>query len=195
MSGFYLALEGVEGSGKTTISAALAELAERSGRAVTVVREPGGTPVGDEVRRLLLHSHDMVPWAEATLFAAGRAQLMVEVVGPALAAGHLVISDRSYYSSLAYQGWARGLGIEPVRSLNRAVLGGVEPNLVVILDIDPVAGLDRQTAVDRIGGEGVDFQKAVHEGYRRLATDPGVTVLDARRPVGELVEEIWRQVP
>lgn len=200
--GFYLALEGVEGSGKSTVSRSVAGELERRGHRVQVVREPGGTWLGEEVRRLLLHADEMSAWAEAALFAAQRAQLVAEVVGPALEAGTWVISDRSFYSSLAYQGGARGLGVDRVRRLNQAVLGGIEPELVVVLAVDPAVGLGRQVEADRIGAEGVEFQRAVAETYRELAAlEPERVVLvpadedsDAvAEMVTELVEARWEQ--
>ncbi len=169
MSGCYLALEGVEGAGKSTVAGAVAARLRAEGREVVEVREPGGTPLGEEIRRLLLHADDMVPWAEAMLFAAQRAQLVAEVVGPALARGAWVVSDRSYYSSLAYQGDARGLGVEAVRQVNEWAVGSVVPDLVVVLDFDPDRGLARQGDVDRIGGQGPDFQRRVAAAYHRLA--------------------------
>ncbi len=169
MSGCYLALEGVEGAGKSTVAGAVAARLRAECREVVEVREPGGTPLGEEIRRLLLHADDMAPWAEAMLFAAQRAQLVAEVVGPALARGAWVVSDRSYYSSLAYQGDARGLGVEAVRQVNEWAVGSVVPDLVVVLDFDPDRGLARQGDVDRIGGQGPDFQRRVAAAYHRLA--------------------------
>lgn len=169
MTGFYLALEGGEGAGKTTLADLLRDHLERRGRQVVVVREPGTTALGDEIRRLVLHSDDMSPWAEAFLFATQRAQLVAEIVAPALAEGKLVITDRSLYSSLAYQGGARGLGIDRVRSLNLLAVEGVIPNLVVVLDVDPEIGMARQDSPDRIGGERTEFQAGVAEAYRELA--------------------------
>ncbi len=171
MSGFYLALEGAEGAGKSSVSERIAAEFRERGLSVTQVREPGGTSLGEDVRRMLLHAGDISPWAEAALFAAGRAQLVEEVVRPALSRGDIVISDRTYYSSLAYQGHARGLGVDEVRSLNEAVLGGTVPDLVAVIDVDPELGLGRQLEPDRIGGSGLDFQKLVAEGYRDLARD------------------------
>ncbi|MGF1665679.1 MAG: dTMP kinase [Acidimicrobiia bacterium] len=174
----YVGLEGVDGSGKTSVAAAMATTLSAQDFEVVLVREPGGTGLGEEIRRLLLHSDDMVPWAEAALFAAQRAQLAAEVIAPALARGAWVISDRTYYSSLAYQGAARGLGIEPVRSLNETVLGGVLPDLVAVIDVDAEVGLRRQHGEDRIGGAGLAFQQAVSDAYHRLATaDPERVVL------------------
>jgi len=169
VSGCYLALEGVEGAGKSTVAGAVAARLRAECREVVEVREPGGTPLGEEIRRLLLHADDMAPWAEAMLFAAQRAQLVAEVVGPALARGAWVVSDRSYYSSLAYQGDARGLGVEAVRQVNEWAVGSVVPDLVVVLDFDPDRGLARQGDVDRIGGQGPDFQRRVAAAYHRLA--------------------------
>lgn len=178
MSRRYLALEGVEGAGKSTVASALAELLRSGGEEVVSVREPGGTALGEEIRRLLLHSGDMSPWAEAALFAAQRAQLVSEVVGPALARGAWVVSDRTLYSSLAYQGAARGLGVEEVRRLNLLALEGTVPDLVAVLNVDPAEGLARQQTPDRIGAEGLEFQRRVAEAYRRLAeAEPDRVVL------------------
>lgn len=187
----YIGLEGVDGSGKTSVAAAMAAVLRAEGRHVVVVREPGGTDIGEEIRRLLLHSHEMVPWAEAALFAAQRAQLAAEVIAPALAAGSWVISDRTYYSSLAYQGGARGLGIGGVRVLNEAVLAGVVPDLVAVIDVDPETGLGRQDDADRIGGAGLELQRAVHAAYHRLATeDPRVRLVDPSGDVEAVASRI-----
>ncbi len=178
--GRYIGLEGVEGAGKTTIAAALRDVLEADGTEAIVVREPGGTELGEEIRRLLLHSGDMSPWAEAALFAAQRAQLAAEVVRPALERGTWVVSDRTYYSSLAYQGGARGLGVDRVRAINEAALDGVVPDLVVVLDVDPGLGLGRQTDADRIGTTGEAFQRRVAATYHDLAeSDPSVVLVSA----------------
>ncbi len=180
MSGFYLALEGIEGSGKSTVGRILAQRLGELGIDSITVREPGGTDLGEELRRMVLHSGHMAPWAEAALFAASRAQLATEVIAPALADGRWVISDRSYYSSLAYQGGGRGLGVESVRRLNETVLDGVLPDLVVVLDVEPEIGFARETERDRIGQDGVAFQRVVAESYRMLAAhDDRVMLLDA----------------
>jgi dTMP kinase len=169
MSGYYLAIEGGEGVGKTTVVGLLTEALTSRGVEVVSVREPGSTELGNEVRRLLLHWKDMDPWAEAMLYAAQRAQLVSETIAPALARGAFVISDRSLYSSLAYQGAARGLGIEPVRTVNELAVGGLFPDLVAVLVVDMATALSRQLITDRIGGEDEDFHKAVVEGYRTVA--------------------------
>lgn len=193
----YLALEGVDGSGKSTVAAALASRLESSGRRVLVVREPGGTPVGEAIRTLLLDSDSLDDWTEALLFAAQRAELTSLVVGPALAEGSWVVSDRTYYSSMAYQGHARGLGIDEVRRINETGLRGVVPDLVFVLDTDPEAGLARQHRADRIGGEGLSFQEKVRDGYLALADmEPDkVHILDGALSVDELVDTILGMVP
>ncbi|HEX2154985.1 MAG TPA: dTMP kinase [Acidimicrobiia bacterium] len=188
----YLAIEGVDGAGKTTVCEAVAGRLRDMGEAVLMVREPGGTTIGEAIRSLLLHGDEMAPWTEALLFAAQRAQLAAEVIEPALARGESVISDRSYYSSLAYQGGARELGVEAVRNVNEAGLGGILPNRVVVLWIDPDDALARQDGVDRIGGEGERFQREVAEAYAKLASDDPerVRLVDAARPLDEVVDEI-----
>lgn len=188
----YLVVEGVDGAGKSTVCGEVARRLRARGESVIEVREPGGTPLGEEIRSLLLHGDDMAPWTEALLFAAQRAQLAAQVVGPALARGDWVVSDRSYYSSLAYQGGARGLGIDTVRRVNEAGLAGVLPDLVAVLSLPADRALSRQDGLDRIGGAGAGFQQEVAEAYLRLAAeDPGrVRLIDATRPVPEVVDEI-----
>lgn len=192
MKGFYLALEGGEGAGKTTVSALLQEMLEKRGERVTLVREPGGTELGDAIRLLVLHSVDMTPWAEAMLFAAQRAQLVSEVVGPALERGEIVISDRSLYSSLAYQAGGRGLPYEDVLSANLLALGGLVPELVVVLGVDPEVGRLRQEVPDRIGREHDQFQLRVAEAYRQLeASEPDrVTIV----PAGDDPEAVAKEI-
>jgi dTMP kinase len=187
----YLGIEGVDGSGKSTVAAAVTAALRSSNREALLVREPGGTRLGEEIRTLLLHGDDMTPWAEALLFAAQRAQLVAEVVGPALAAGTVVVSDRTYYSSLAYQGGARRLGLDQVRAVNEAGLGGIVPDLVAVLWFDPDDALSREDGPDRISGEGGHFQRRVAEAYQALAdADARVRLIDASRTVDENVAEI-----
>jgi dTMP kinase len=192
----YIALEGGDGSGKTTLSAALAARLESAGTEVVEGREPGGTPLGEQIRELLLDSGHVDPWAEVLLFAAQRAQLARDVVAPALDRGAWVISDRTYYSSIAYQGRARGLGEERVREINEAVLGGVEPGHVFVIEVDPGTALARQGRPDRIGSESLEFQESVRSSYRDLAVaEPGrVTLLDGGVGVGDLVERVLQVI-
>lgn len=165
----YIAFEGVEGSGKSTVIHAVAERLEALGRAVVVVREPGGTPVAEAIRAVVLGDQDMSDWTEALLFAAQRSDLAERVIRPALNRGAVVLGDRSVYSSLAYQGVVRGLGLERVRVVNEAGLGGTWPDQVVLLDLDPEHGLERQSDPDRIGGTGLTFHEAVARAYSDLA--------------------------
>ncbi|MEX1006151.1 MAG: dTMP kinase [Acidimicrobiia bacterium] len=191
MTARYIGFEGVEGAGKSTIVAQVAACLEAAGDEVVVVREPGGTPVGEEIRRLLLHSDDVTGWTEAALFAAARAELVRRVVTPALERGAFVLSDRTLYSSLAYQGGARGLGVSAVRALNETVLGGVLPDIVILLEVEPDVGFARETDRDRIGSEGLAFQRRVAQAYREIAaTDPAVRVVDAARPQASVVADV-----
>ena len=188
----YIALEGGDGSGKSTVAQALAGRLESLGESVITVREPGGTPLGEAIRELLLDSEALDEWAEVFLFAAQRAELAREVVVPALDSGTWVVSDRSYYSSIAYQGRARGMGEAEVRHINELGLDGTVPDLVFVLDVEPEAALARQHREDRIGGEGVSFQKLVREAYLDLArAEPQrVHVLSGDLSVEQMVDRI-----
>jgi dTMP kinase len=187
----YIALEGVDGSGKSTIADALARRLEAEGHPVVVVREPGGTALGEVVRGLLLDSESLDVWAEVFLFAAQRAELAAEVIRPARAGGSWVVSDRTYYSSIAYQGRARGLGERVVREINELGLDGALPDLVFVIDVDPARALERQRRPDRIGRESQEFQQRVREGYLALAEqDPKVVLLDGSLSVEGVVEAI-----
>ena len=194
--GRYIALEGIEGAGKSTVQDRLAEALAEDGHEVVMVREPGGTWIGEGIRKLLLDGDDMAAWTEALLFAAQRSQLAGEVIGPALSRGAWVIGDRSVYSSLAYQGGGRGLGIEAVRKVNQAGLGSIWPDLVIVLAVDPEAGLARQDGEDRIGGQGVEFQRKVAGFYDELAaTEPDrVAVVDAGGRLGDVFEQVLNLV-
>jgi dTMP kinase len=172
----------------------LAARLQARGEDVVEVREPGGTPLGEQIRELLLDSARVDPWAEALLFAAQRAQLVRDVVAPALGRGAWVISDRTYYSSIAYQGKARGLGVEVVREINEVALGEVVPGRVFVIEVDPGTALARQDRPDRIGSESVEFQEAVRLGYRDLAAaEPErVILLDGGESVDALVDQMMR---
>ncbi len=193
MAGRYIALEGIEGTGKSSLTRMLADRLRGLGRSVTEVREPGGTPAGEAIRHVLLsHDYAVAPWTEALLMAASRSQLADEVIRPALARGDWVISDRSVYSSLAYQGGGRGLGVDLVRAVNEAGLAGTWPERVVVLDVDAEIGLARQHVADRIGAEGVEFQRTVAATFRRLAAaEPDrVTIVDAADSLAAVFDRV-----
>ena len=193
----YIAFEGIEGAGKSTVAERVGARLEADDLQVVRVREPGGTTVGESIRQILL-SHELAPepWTEALLFSAARAQLATEIVGPALEDGAWVLSDRSVYSSLAYQGAGRRLGIEEVRSVNEPGLLGIWPSMVILLAVEPDEGLARQAIGDRIGDEGVRFQQAVAEGFAAVAaSEPDrFVIIDTSAPLDEVVEAAYREM-
>jgi len=186
----YVAVEGIDGAGKSTVARALASRLEASGFDVLSVREPGGTVTGEAIREILLDRADPLEgWTEALLFAAARAQLAARVVAPALAVGRMVVSDRSVYSSLAYQGAGRGLGVDTVRVINEAGLQGVWPEKVVLLRVPADTGLARERQADRISREGLALQQRVAEAYDALALGEAdrFIVIDASRSFADVV--------
>lgn len=183
--GRFIVLEGVEGSGKSTQARRLGAWLENAGMPHLVTREPGGTPVGEAVRRIVLHGDTVTARTELLLMLAARATFVEQVVVPALAGGRIVIADRFELSTLAYQGYGRGLGVEEVRRLNRFATGGLAPDLTIVLDVPPELGAARRahtgTAADRIERAGDEFHRRVGEAYRLLAeTEPGVERVDGQ---------------
>jgi dTMP kinase len=189
----FITFEGVDGSGKSTQARLLTERLRADGREVVDTREPGGTEVGERIRDLLLHSDRLAPWAEATLFSAARAQLVDEVIRPALARGADVVCDRYLDSSLAYQGLARGLGVERVLEVNLAVTGSLLPDRTFLLLVPgDVAAQRRGREPDRIEREGDEFAADVDRAYREIAEifPQRVIVLDGTATPAALAEEI-----
>ena len=203
--GLLISIEGIDGCGKSTQAARLCEQLVARGLPVgraqapgVVLREPGGTPAGEQIRKVLLHDTDQLsPWTEALLYAAARAELVARVVRPALAAGRVIVLDRYLDSSLAYQGHARGLGMDAVLAVNAAAVGDALPDLTVVLDVAPAAAAGRATgAPDRIEREGLDFQRAVADGFAAVAArfPSRVVAVDGDRPVDDVAAAIGAAV-
>ncbi len=218
--GLFVTFEGGEGAGKSTQVAMLRDRLESAGRRVINLREPGGTPLGEELRRLLLNSTNIATRTELLLFLAARSELVQKVIKPALEDGIDVICDRFIDSTAAYQGHGRRLDLDLIATLNSAVIDGCRPDLTVLLDIDPDAGLARAAegasgdAIEghwqrglsfesqageagklgkRVGGRDKAFHRRVHKGYLALArAEPERwLVLDAFLSVEELSQKLW----
>jgi len=189
----FVTFEGIDGSGKTTQARLLAERLEREGVDVVLTREPGGTPLGEAVRDLVLHGEHVAPWAEVALYAAARAQHVDQVIRPALERGATVVCDRYVDSSAAYQGGARRLGVDTVLELNLTVVGGLMPDRTVLVEVSPETAAARVGGTgDRIERDGVALWARAAEAYRDLAARDRrrYVVVDGTRPVDELAEEI-----
>lgn len=192
----FITLEGGEGVGKTTQQALLAERLQREGYACVSTREPGGTALGEALREILLHGDPLTPLAELFLYAADRAEHVQKCILPALAAGQVVVCDRFTDSTLAYQGYGRGLDLEKIRQLNHLATGGLQPHLTLWLDLPPEVGLARSGLADRLEQERLEFHRRVHQGFQALAAaEPQRIVrIDAGGSPLEVAARIWSVV-
>ncbi len=196
----FVTFEGPEGSGKSSQIALLASFLQERGFTVVTTREPGGTPIGDEIRACLhnVANTAMTPTAEMLLYSASRAQLVGELIRPSLAAGHIVLCDRYADSTLAYQGYGRSLNLAHLRQVTQIATGGLIPDLTFFLDIDVERGLARRTngglEMNRLDLEAVQFHQRVREGYRQLiAEDPSRwEIVDADRPITAVQQDLQK---
>ena len=202
MSGFFITFEGTEGCGKSTQIDELAARLGHSGKTVLQVREPGGTCLGEAIRKLLQQDpagEGMTPEAELFLFAASRAQLVHEQILPATARGEIVLCDRFLDSTTVYQGVARKMDVQAVASINRFAVGKAQPDLTILIDLPPETGMARVRArgkLDRIEQEAIEFFEAVRAGYLQIAkSEPQrFLVFDGCASIEKLQEEIWQAV-
>jgi len=205
MPGLFITFEGGEGSGKTSQLRPLLAYLRSTGKDVVETRDPGGTSIGKQIRALLLDRDTrMAPATELLLYEASRAQLVQEIIRPALAAGRVVLCDRFTDSTVAYQGYGRGLDLHCIARLNALATDGLRPDLTFLLDLDPAVGLlratqrvaERQAQRDRIEGEVLAFHQRVRTGYRTIAAaEPQrVIVLDASGGMAEIEARIRRRV-
>ena len=200
MKGLFIVMEGPDGSGKTTQINLLEQYLKEAGYECLITRDPGGTVIGEEVRELILNPEykEMSPVTEMLLYAASRAQLVHEVIGPALEAGKIVISDRFVDSSIVYQGIARNLGISTVAAVNAPGIGIYRPDGIFFIDLSEAEGIRRkknQKKLDRMEQESIDFHHLVSEGYRKvLAERPEVIKIDGGKDIDVIQKKIRNHV-
>ncbi len=199
----FITFEGPEGSGKTTISNIIEKRLEDIGYQVVHTREPGGTPIAEQIRNIILDKANTMldARAEALLYAASRRQHLVEKVWPALKEGKIVICDRYIDSSLAYQGGARNLGVENVLNINMFATEGTFPDMTLLFDVKPEDGLHRIAAnanreVNRLDLEKIEFHKSVRNTFLELAKQykNRYVIIDASKPLDEVVENTWKEI-
>jgi dTMP kinase len=189
----FVSFEGLDGCGKSTQARLLADALRGEGVDVLLTREPGGTPLGEQIRELVLHGDHVAPWAEAALYVAARAQHVDQVIRPALDRGTTVVCDRYLDTSVAYQGAGRELGVETILELNLEAVGGLVPDRTVLVQIDVETALSRVgDKGDRIERAGDTFWPRVVDAYRDLAArfPERYVVVDGRQPIRALAEEI-----
>lgn len=195
--GFFVTLEGPEGGGKSTQQKMLAEALLLKGYEVVVTCEPGGDPVAQDIRKILLHTESpLAERAELLLYLAARAQHIQQVIIPALETGKVIICDRFSDSTTAYQGYARGLDIEQVKAINDFATKGIKPDLTLLLDVPTEIGLARQLEKDRMGAQSVKFHERVRQGFLEIAaSEPErVVVIDATKDMEVVHQEIMQIV-
>jgi dTMP kinase len=198
MRGKFIVFEGIDGSGKSSVSAKIEERLKSAGRRVLRTREPGGTPIGEKVRDVLLDpaNAEMLPWTELFLYMASRAQLVGQVIRPALKEGVDVLCDRYYYSTAAYQGAAGKVGIPVVLKLAEEVAKFQRPDLVLLFDVPPRVARQRAgDRKDRVESKGEAYQERVRRGFLKMAkADRRFQVVDASRPADDVFEAARKAV-
>lgn len=198
MPGLFITFEGGDGAGKSTQAKLLADSLEAAGNSVVMTREPGGTPVAEQIRDVVLDlaNEGLDDRTEALLFAASRAEHVAKKIRPALTQGKVVISDRFVDSSIAYQGIGRGLGIEQVRDINNWATNGLWPDLTILLDVHPDQGLDRVELPNRLEAAPESMHADVRSAFLELAglSPERFLVIDARKPVAEIAAEVLAAV-
>lgn len=201
MSGLFITLEGTDGSGKTTQINRLKEYFSERGYRVVCTREPGGTPIGEKIREIIIdkNNSEMANITEALLYAAARAQLVNEVIEPVLKDGGVVISDRFLDSSLVYQGFARGMGENFIKNINRAGVNLLEPDITFLLKLKPedsIARKSKQAELDRLEAEKANFHQRVFDGYISLArrNKERIKIIDALKTEEDIHNEILNHI-
>ena len=198
LRGKLIVFEGLDFTGKSTQVEILAKSLREIGLPVTMTREPGGTKLGEAVRKVILsrENMDLLPLSELSLFITCRAQLSAEVIEPALFAGHVVVSSRFRLSSLAYQGYGRGLDLRLIEQMNEIATSGRQPDVTFLLDLSAENALERRgQESDRIEQEDLEFYRRVRTGYLDLTRgDPSVHLLDATRPIEEIAAGVLRHL-
>jgi len=201
LAGLFIALEGPDGSGKSTITRLLGEYFKEKDMDYLVTREPGGTMIGEEIRRLILDTEntEMGTETEALLYAASRGQHVHEKIRPALKEGKIVLCDRFILSSLAYQGVGRGLGIKEVKAINDFAIQDVYPDLILFFHIDPELTLKRKThrmGGDRLEKEGSDFHRKVYDGYMELIKmyPKNIRIIDASKSISDVLAQSIEEI-
>lgn len=199
MNGKFIVFEGSDGSGKSTVLERVKSYLDQKNIDYVLTREPGGTSIGEQIREILLNvdSHKMNDRTEVLLFAAARAQSVEEKVKPNIEAGKLVISDRYVLSSLAYQGYARQVGVDQVKAINDFATDSLKPDYTFFLDVDPITVLNRKKASedpDRLEKETNLFHERVYEGYKQLMDDESFIVIDASKTVDEVVNNVIKKL-
>ena len=196
--GFFISFEGGEGVGKSTQIQLLKQRLVELGKAVTTTREPGGTDAAEAIRLILLGNEyqQLTDRAEALLFAAARADVVANVIDPALAKGEVVLADRYLDSSVAYQGFARNLGAKEVKELSLWATRGLLPDLTIVLDLDPAIGISRVSSPDRLESMSFDFHNSVRAAFRQLTQDEPnrFLLVDASLDTQQISETIFAEV-
>ncbi|WP_252505007.1 dTMP kinase [Sporosarcina sp. Marseille-Q4943] len=199
--GIFITFEGPEGAGKTTVIAEIYKRLEKEGKKSILTREPGGIRISEKIRNIILDNEhqEMDGRTEALLYAAARRQHLVEKIIPAMKEGKIVLCDRFVDSSLAYQGYARGLGMDEVMSINAFAIGETMPDLTIYFDISPEEGLRRISQNDgreqnRLDNETLQFHEKVYEGYQLLLRQypDRIVSTDASKPLSEVTENVWK---